>query len=100
MISWDKQYERSVLAVSSDWIKAIVVKDFATLIGIAEAARSKKLPKLKIIPLEAIPKFKLTLPKESGVIGILADYVTSDPAYSTLKTFLFGNIVQIGRAHV
>jgi len=93
MISWDKQYERSVLAVSSDWIKAIVVKDFATLLGIAEFARSKKLPKLKIIPLDTIPKFKLTLPKESGVIGVLADYVTCNPAYSELKTFLFGNIV-------
>ncbi len=93
MISWDKQYERSVLAVSSDWIKAIVVKDFATLLGIAEAARSKKLPKLKIIPLDAIPKFNLTLPKESGVIGVLADYVTCDTVYSALKTFLFGNIV-------
>ena len=67
MISWDKQYERSVLAVSSDWIKAIVVKDFATLIALAEAAKSKKLPKLKIIPLDAIPKFKLTLPKEWGL---------------------------------
>jgi len=93
MISWDKKYERSVLAVSSDWIKAIVVKDFATLLGIAEAARSQKLPKLKIIPLDTIPKFKLTLPKESGVIGVLADYVTCNPTYSTLKTFLFGNIV-------
>jgi len=93
MISWDKQYERSVLAVSSDWIKAIVVKDFATLITLAEAAKSKKLPKLKIIPLDAIPKFKLTLPNESGVVGILADYVACDPAYFALKTFLFGNIV-------
>ncbi|QLH06463.1 chromosome segregation SMC family protein [Nitrosopumilus ureiphilus] len=93
MISWDKQYERSVMAVSSDWIKAIVVKDFATLLGIAEVARSKNLPKLKIIPLEAIPQFKLKLPKESGVVGILADYVTCIPAYSALKTFLFGNIV-------
>ena len=93
MISWDKQYERSVLAVSSDWIKAIVVKDFATLLGIAEFARSKKLPKLKIIPLDAIPKFKLNLPKESGVVGVLADYVTCDTAYFALKTFLFGNIV-------
>ena len=93
MISWDKQYERSVLAVSSDWIKAIVVKDFATLLGIAEVARSKKLPKLKIIPLDAIPKFKLSLPEASGVIGILANYVTCNPAYSALKTFLFGNIV-------
>ena len=93
MISWDKKYERSVLAVSSDWIKAIVVQDFATLLGIAEVARSKKLPKLKIIPLDAIPKFKLTLPKESGVIGVLSDFVTCDSVYFALKTFLFGNIV-------
>jgi len=93
IISWDKQYERSVMAVSSDWIKAIVVKDFATLLGIAEVARGKNLPKLKIIPLEAIPQFKLKLPEASGVVGILADYVVCDPAYSALKTFLFGNIV-------
>ena len=93
MISWDKKYERSILAVSSDWIKAIVVKDFATLLGIAEFARSKKLPKLKIIPLEAIPKFKLKIPNESGVIGNLTDYVTCNPDYSGLKVFLFGNII-------
>ena len=93
MISWDKKYERSVLAVSSDWIKAIVVKDFATLLGIAEVARTKKLPKLKIIPLDAIPKFKLTLPKEPGIIGVLSDFVTANDAYSALKTFLFGNII-------
>lgn len=93
MIFWDKKYERSVLAVSSDWIKAIVVKDFATLLGIAEVARGKKLPKLKIIPLDAIPKFKLNLPRESGVLGVLSDYVKCDDAYFALKTFLFGNIV-------
>jgi chromosome segregation protein len=93
MISWEKQYERSVLAVSSDWIKAIVVKDFATLLGIAEVARSKNLPKLKIIPLDAIPNFKLNLPKHSGVVGVLSDYVKCSPEYSALKTFLFGNVV-------
>jgi chromosome segregation protein len=97
MILWEKQYERSVLAVSSDWIKAIVVKDFATLLGIAEVARSKNLPKLKIIPLEAIPNFKLDLPKHPGVVGILSDYVKCSSEYSALKTFLFGN-VEIGRA--
>ena len=93
MISWDKQYDRSILAVSSDWIKAIVVKDFATLLGIAEFARSKKLPKLKIIPLDAIPNFKLTLPKNPDVLGILSDYVKCDTSFSALKTFLFGNVV-------
>jgi len=93
MISWEKKYDRSVLAVSSDWIKAIVVKDFSTLLGIAEFARSKKLPKLKIIPLDAIPKFKFTLPKESGIIGVLSDFVKCGESYSSLKTFLFGNII-------
>ena len=93
MISWDKKYERSILAVSSDWIKAMVVPDFVTLLGIAEVARSKNLPKLKIIPLDAIPKFRLDLPKDSGVIGVLSDYVICNPLYSVLKTFLFGNVV-------
>ena len=93
MIYWDKQYDRSILAVSSDWIKAIVVKDFATLLGIAEFARSKKLPKLKIIPLDAIPNFKLTLPKNPDILGILSDFVKCHSSYSALKTFLFGNII-------
>jgi len=93
MISWEKQYDRSVLAVSSDWIKAIVVKDFATLLGIAEVARTKNLPKLKIIPLEAIPNFKLNLPTHPGIVGILSDYVKCAPEHSALKTFLFGNVV-------
>lgn len=93
MITWDKRYDRPVLAVSSDWLKAIVVKDFATLLDVAGFARSKKLPKLKIIPLEAIPKFKLNLPKTAGILGVLSDYVQCDDRYLGLKTFLFGNIV-------
>ncbi|MFQ5573270.1 MAG: chromosome segregation protein SMC, partial [Nitrosopumilaceae archaeon] len=93
MISWDKQYERAIMATSSDWIKAIVVKDFTTLINIAEFAKLKKLPKLKIIPIEAIPKLKLDPPKEKGVIGILSDYVKCDSKFTPIKKFLFGNVV-------
>ncbi|MFB5645391.1 MAG: chromosome segregation protein SMC, partial [Nitrosopumilaceae archaeon] len=93
MISWDKQYERAIMAASSDWIKAIVVRDFTALINIAEFAKHKNLPKLKIIPLEAIPKFKLDPPKEKGVIGILTDYVRCDPKFTPIKSFLFGNVV-------
>ena len=92
-ISWDKKYERAVLAASSDWIKAIIVKDFATLISIAEFARYKKLPKLKIIPVDAIPNFNLKLPTENGVIGILTDHVKCDSKFIPIKKFLFGNII-------
>ena len=93
IISWNKKYERCVLAVSSDWIKAIVVDDFATLLGIAEVAKNRHLAKLRIIPLDAIPQFELTLPEEPGVLGVLADYVDCAPLYCALKTFLFGSVV-------
>ena len=93
MLSWDARYERAVLAVSSDWLKAIVVQDFATLVSIAETAREKKLPKFKIIPLDAIPDLKLKTPKMTGVLGVLASHVECDSEYSALRTFLFGNVI-------
>lgn len=95
MISWDKEYERAALAVASDWIKSFVVKDFATLLSLAEVARAKKLPKLKIIPLEAIPKFKMSLPSDSDVIDVLANFIKCDERYAGLKTFLFGNVLLV-----
>ncbi|HXW01758.1 MAG TPA: chromosome segregation SMC family protein [Candidatus Nitrosotenuis sp.] len=95
MISWDKEYERAVLAAASDWIKSFVVKDFATLLSLAEMARSKKLPKLKIIPLEAIPKFNLQRPSDSDVVGVLSDFVRCEEKYAPLATFLFGNVILV-----
>ena len=72
ILSWDKQYEHAILAVSSDWLKAMVVPDFETLVSLAQVAREKNLPKLKIIPLNAIPEFNLKMPKTSGVLGVLS----------------------------
>ena len=95
MISWDKEYERAVLAAASDWIKSFVVQDFGTLLSLAEVARSKKLPKLKIIPLEAIPKFSLSVPKDSEILGVLSNFVRCDAKYAPLLTFLFGNVLLV-----
>ena len=50
LLSWDKKYERSILAVGSDWLKALVVEDFATLVSLAEVAKKRKLPKAKDYP--------------------------------------------------
>ncbi len=93
MISWDKKYERAILAASSYWLKAVVVNDFTALLSVAEFARSKNLSKLKMIPLEAIPEFKLDMPKISGALSVLSDHIQCDAQYLRLKTFLFGNIV-------
>ena len=95
ILSWDKQYERAILAVSSDLIKAVIVNDFTTLLNLADFVRSKKLPKLKIIPLDAIPKLTTTTPHDSNAIGMLSDYVKCEGKFSALKTFLFGNVVLV-----
>ena len=93
ILSWSKQYERAVLAVSSDWVKAIVVPDLETLTSLAHVVRSKNLPKLKIIPLNTIPELHFKLPKTPGAIGILSDYVQCDEKYRPIARFLFGNVI-------
>ncbi len=93
ILSWNKQYERAVLAACADWIKAAIVPDFESLVSLAQVARNKKLPKLKIIPLNAIPEFRMKIPKTSGLLGILSDYVKCDREYLPIARFLFGNII-------
>jgi chromosome segregation protein len=95
LLSWDKQYERAILAASSDWLKALVVNDFATLLGIAEFAQQKKLPKIRIIPLDAVSNSKTSVPQEQGIIGILSDFVKCDENLNSLKNFILGNIVLV-----
>ena len=95
MISWDRRYERPVLAAGGDWIKAVVVRDFATLLGLAEEARERNLPKLRIIPLDAIPELRSAAPGRGGpdVLGPLSDYVRCAPEHAGLRAFLFGGTV-------
>ena len=93
VLSWNKQYERAVLAACADWIKAIIVPDFETLVSLAQVARNKRLPKLKIIPLNAIPEFRMKMPKTPGLLGVLSDYVRCDRKYLPIARFLFGNII-------
>ena len=95
MLSWDKQFERPILAVGSDWLKALVVNDFPTLLGLAEFAQEKKLPKIRIIPLDAIPNSKISLPQEQGIVGVLSDYIQCDEKLVALKNFIFGNIILV-----
>ena len=95
-ISWDKKYERAILAAGAEWIKAFVVSDFATLIRLAEVARHKKLHKLKIIPMEALSDFEIAIPSDPGILGLLSDFVTATiPKYHKLKAFLFGGTILV-----
>ncbi|HXU95746.1 MAG TPA: chromosome segregation SMC family protein [Candidatus Nitrosotalea sp.] len=95
ILKWDKQYERPILAVGSDWLKGLVVNDFATLLGLAEFAQEKKLPKIRIIPLDAITDSKISIDKGQGVVGVLSEFVKCDEKFVSLKNFIFGNIVLV-----
>ncbi|MGI0007122.1 MAG: chromosome segregation protein SMC, partial [Nitrosotalea sp.] len=95
ILTWDKQYERPLLAAGSDWLKGLVVNDFATLLGLAEFAQEKKLPKILIIPLDAISDSKISINKEDGVLGVLSEFVKCEEKFESLKNFIFGNIVLV-----
>ena len=95
ILTWDKQYERPLLAVGSDWLKGLVVNDFATLLGLAEFAQERKLPKIRIIPLDAISNSKISIDKGGGIIGVLSEFVKCDEKFESLKNFIFGNIVLV-----
>jgi chromosome segregation protein len=91
MMTWDKKYEKSIFAAGSEWMKAFVVDNVKSMISIAEYAKTKKLPRLKIIPLDIIKYVKYSkIPYEDvSIIGNLADFVYSD--FKELSNFIFGN---------
>ena len=101
MMSWDPEYERPIMAASTDWIKAVVVDDFATLFAISESARVQKLPKFRILPLEALsslgPDDARPPRAVDGVrtLGTLAGHVRCRPEHEPLREFLFGGVVLV-----
>jgi chromosome segregation protein len=91
IITWNKNYERSILAAGSEWMKAFVVDTVKSMISIAEYAKKNKLPRLKVIPLDIVRNVKRSrIPNgDPNIVGNLADFVNSD--YKELSDFLFGN---------
>jgi chromosome segregation protein len=91
LITWNKNYERSVLAAGSEWMKAFVVDNVKSMISIVEYAKKNKLPRLKVIPLDIVRNVKRShiLDRGPNIIGSLADFVNSD--HKELPDFLFGN---------
>ncbi|HEU0143889.1 MAG TPA: chromosome segregation SMC family protein, partial [Nitrososphaera sp.] len=96
LIRWNQSYERPVLAAGSEWMKAFVVNNITSMIMIAAYAKEKKLPRLRIIPLDVVSGFKKKqdMPlDETNVIGRLSDFVQSD--YDKLPAFLFSDVLLV-----
>lgn len=96
LIMWDRIYERPVLAAGSEWMKAFVVDDIKSMILIAAYAKERKLPRLRIIPLDVVSRFKENrdVPDDDiNVIGKLSDFVQSE--YERLSAFLFSETLLV-----
>jgi chromosome segregation protein len=95
LLKWDQSYERAVLAAGSEWMKAFVVNDIKAMILMASYAKERKLPRLRIIPLDVITRYKLgsDMPEDDiNIIGRLSDFVYSD--YNrNLPLFLFSETI-------
>jgi chromosome segregation protein len=98
LVKWDKNYHRPVMAVGSEWLKAIVVKNVEDMIKIAEFAKMKKLPRVKIIPLDIIQlSEQVVLYKQNiSIIGNLSTFIKSDN--KELIDFIFGNTIVVRTA--
>ncbi|WP_415283331.1 AAA family ATPase [Candidatus Nitrososphaera sp. FF02] len=97
LVRWDREYERAVLATGSEWMKAFVVEDVKAMIAIAAYAKEKKLPRLRIIPLDIATRFKPRPAKEfrgdTNVVGRVSDFVYSQ--YESLPEFLFSDTIVV-----
>ena len=96
LLRWDRYYERPILASGSEWMKAFVVNDIQSMINMAAYAKEQNLPRLRIIPLDVVGRFKekQNTPRDhANVIGRLSDFVQSD--YEKLPAFLFSDIILV-----
>lgn len=96
LIRYEKGYERPVLAAGADWMKAFVVEDVKAMIAIAAYAKEKRLPRLRIIPLDIANRYRAgrkTTGNDRNVIGSLAGVVYSE--YERLPEFLFSDTILV-----
>ena len=95
LVQWDTNYERAVLAAGSEWMKSFVVNDIKAMILMAGYAKERKLPRLRIIPLDVIARYrpKSEMPKDDvNIIGRLSDFVYSE-YNANLPLFLFSETI-------
>lgn len=104
LITWEKRYEKSVLAAGVDLMKAIVVDDVGSMLSLLEFAKTKTLPRLKIISLDLLRKIQKKYDhnirkadeNNTNIIGTLNNFVYSE--FIELPDFLFANIYLVKNA--
>lgn len=99
LLRWDAVYQKAVFAAASDWMKACVVYSIKDMIKLASYLKERKIPRLRIIPLELVKNSeKIRLAEnDHNIIGTLSDFVHSS-SIKNLPTYLFGNTILVRTA--
>lgn len=99
LFTWDKKYERSILATCSNTLQTVIVKDLETLLSISKIIYQENLPRLKIIPINYIAKHEKPSLPNINIIGTLDNFIKCDDSLIHLKKFLFGDYILIHSQH-
>ncbi len=95
LISWDKIYDRAILASASNWLNAVVVKDVKSMLSILEYIKVNRFSKITIIPLEIIEYFSYD--NNNNKLKIRARRIAEliDCKYKGLKEFIFNDTLLV-----
>ncbi len=92
LLHWEPEYERAVMASASDHLRALVVQDSETMEAIYQAARSLELPRIRVIPMDA-------LAGSVSTGNTLAAHVSCEERFYPLRSLLFGGVMMAKSSH-
>jgi chromosome segregation protein len=86
---------RAVEAAAAGWMKALIVKDFQTVVSCIEILKTLKIGRIKLIPLELLTRgVPQRLPdKITGIIGPITEQLIYEESLKPTVECVFGNTV-------
>ncbi len=91
LIKIDGSYRQALEAAGTDWLDALVVKDFDTAFTCGETLRRLKLGRIKIIPVNGLARKSLKPPAMKNVEGLATAFVKCSREHEPAVEFVFGD---------
>jgi len=91
-----RKYRRAVEAAASGWLNSLIVDDMDTAFTCVEMLKKTRLGRVKIIPLNGLSVSRRgDFPRDSGVFGLVLDFVKYDEKYAPAAFFVLGDTLLV-----
>ncbi|RJS85096.1 chromosome segregation protein SMC [Candidatus Bathyarchaeota archaeon] len=91
-----RRYRRAAEAAASGWLNSLVVDDMDAAFMCVEMLKKTKLGRVKIIPLSGLSiKRRSGLPRGSGILGLVLNFVKYDEKYAPAAFFVLGDTLLV-----